>query len=59
MSIPRSGDGMCIAHLVPMCSDDRIRVELHREKGLAVIGPSAGWPEWDSGMRAAAPGGTS
>lgn len=38
VSIPRSGDGMYIAHLMPMCSDDHIRVELHREKGLAVIG---------------------
>ncbi|MFJ6759970.1 hypothetical protein ACIQNK_33735 [Streptomyces sp. NPDC091273] len=59
VSIPRSGDGRYIAHLMPMCSDDQIRVELHREKGLAVIESSTGWPEWGSGMQAAAPAQTS
>ncbi|WP_267820455.1 hypothetical protein [Streptomyces sp. H27-H1] len=44
---------------MPMCSDDQIRVELHREKDLAVIGSSTGWPEWGSGMQVAAPAQTS
>lgn len=56
---PRSGDGMYIAHPMPMWGDDQIRVELHREKGLAVIGSSTGWPERSSGMQAAAPAQTS
>ncbi|MFJ6484225.1 MULTISPECIES: hypothetical protein [unclassified Streptomyces] len=55
VNIPRSGDGMYVVHLMPMGSDDQIRVELHREKGLAVIGSSTGWPERGSGMQAAAP----
>lgn len=51
VSIPRSGDGMYIAHVMPMCSDDQIRVELHRGKGLAVIGSSTGRPEWAAACR--------
>ncbi|MFJ2822413.1 hypothetical protein ACIO7M_15020 [Streptomyces toxytricini] len=54
VNIPRSGDGMYIVDLMPMCGDDRIRVELQREKDLAVIGSSAGRPEWGSGTQAAA-----
>ncbi|MFD4242743.1 hypothetical protein ACFWP3_14250 [Streptomyces sp. NPDC058525] len=37
-------DGMYAVHLMPMRNDDRIRVELHREKDLAIIEPSTGWP---------------
>ncbi|MEV0412401.1 hypothetical protein AB0I68_16735 [Streptomyces sp. NPDC050448] len=59
MNIPRSGDRMYIVHLMPMCGDDQIRVELHREEDLAVIGSSTGWPEWGSGTQAAAPARTS
>jgi hypothetical protein len=54
VNIPRSGHGMYIVDLMPMCGDDRIRVELQREKDLAVIGSSAGRPEWGSGTQAAA-----
>ncbi|MFF3625102.1 hypothetical protein [Streptomyces sp. NPDC002467] len=59
VNIPRSGDGMYIVRLMQVCGDDRIRVELHREKGLAVIGSSTGRPEWGSGTQAAAPARTS
>ncbi|MFD0270131.1 hypothetical protein ACFVGY_26760 [Streptomyces sp. NPDC127106] len=55
VNIPRSGDGMYIVHLMPMRGDDRFRVELQREKDLAVIGSSTGRPEWGSGTQAAAP----
>lgn len=39
--VSHSDDGMCAVHLMPMCNDDRIRVELHREKDLAIIEPSS------------------
>ena len=29
---------------MPMCDDDQIRVELHREKNLAIIEPGSSWP---------------
>ncbi|MFJ2420665.1 hypothetical protein [Streptomyces brevispora] len=38
--VSRGDDGMYTVHLMPMCSDDQIRVEFHGEKGLAVIEPS-------------------
>ncbi|MFJ3861530.1 hypothetical protein ACIPRL_35550 [Streptomyces sp. NPDC090085] len=59
VNIPRSGDGMCIVHLMSMWGDDRIRVELHPEKGLAVTGSSTGRPERGSGTQAPAPAQTS
>ncbi|MDX2547490.1 hypothetical protein ACOT81_38500 [Streptomyces sp. WI04-05B] len=31
--VSRSDDGMFTVHLMPACGDDRIRVELHAEKG--------------------------
>lgn len=40
--VSRSGDGMYTVHLMPMCDDDQIRVELHREKDLVVIEVLAG-----------------
>ncbi|MFH7596053.1 hypothetical protein WDV06_13250 [Streptomyces racemochromogenes] len=51
VNIPRSGDGMYIVHLMSMCGDDRIRVELQREKALAVIGSVTGRPEWAAARR--------
>ncbi|WP_405749228.1 hypothetical protein OG232_04130 [Streptomyces sp. NBC_01411] len=42
--VSRSDDGMYTVHLMPMCDDAQIRVELHREKDLAVIEPSASRP---------------
>ncbi|MEU0942436.1 hypothetical protein ABZ379_06510 [Streptomyces canus] len=40
MHVSRSDDGM-YTHRMPTCEDDQIRVELHREKDLAVIDLSA------------------
>ncbi|MEH0490546.1 hypothetical protein QBA78_36430 [Streptomyces scabiei] len=40
----RSDDRMYTVHLMPMCDDDQIRVELHREKDLAVIEPGTSQP---------------
>ena len=42
--VSRSDAGMYTVHLTPMCDDDQIRVELHREKGLAIIEPSTSRP---------------
>ena len=42
--VSRSDAGMYTVHLTPMCDDDQIRVELHREKDLAVIEPSTSQP---------------
>lgn len=42
--VSRSDDGMYTVHLMPMRNDDQIRVELHREKDLAVIEPGTGGP---------------
>lgn len=42
--VSRSDDEMYTVHLMPMCDDDQIRVELHREKGLAVIEPGTSRP---------------
>ncbi|WP_329142850.1 hypothetical protein OIU91_04285 [Streptomyces sp. NBC_01456] len=42
--VSRSEDGMYTVHLMPMCDDDQIRVELHREKDLAIIEPGTGRP---------------
>ncbi|WP_188299181.1 hypothetical protein [Streptomyces sp. CBMA156] len=36
--------GMYTVHLMPMWSDDRVRAELHREMGLAVIEPCSSRP---------------
>ncbi|MEV4190330.1 hypothetical protein [Streptomyces toxytricini] len=59
VNVPRGGDGMCIVHLMSRRGDDRIRVQLHREKDLAVIGSRTGRPERGSGTRAPAPAQTS
>ncbi|MFE7114097.1 hypothetical protein ACFU99_01550 [Streptomyces sp. NPDC057654] len=37
-------DGMYTVHLIPMFSDDQIRVELHRRKNLVMIEPGADRP---------------
>ncbi|WP_434598288.1 hypothetical protein [Streptomyces sp. A5-4] len=42
--VSRSDDGRYTVHLMPMCSDDRIRVELHLEKDLAIIESSTSRP---------------
>ncbi|MEU7322487.1 hypothetical protein ABZ682_18280 [Streptomyces griseoviridis] len=42
--VSRSDDGMYTVHLMPMCDDDQIRVEFHREKDLAIIEPSTSRP---------------
>jgi Cu/Zn superoxide dismutase len=42
--VSRSDDGMYTVHLMPMRNDDQIRVELHREKNLAIIEPSTSRP---------------
>ncbi|MFK0179636.1 hypothetical protein ACIQVR_27120 [Streptomyces xanthochromogenes] len=42
--VSRSDDGIYTVHLLPMCDDDQIRVELHREKDLAVIEPGTSRP---------------
>ncbi|MGW0897569.1 hypothetical protein ACWD0G_11320 [Streptomyces goshikiensis] len=42
--VSRSDDGMCTVHLMSVCYDHQIRVELHREKDLAIIEPSTSRP---------------
>jgi hypothetical protein len=42
--VSRSDDGMYTVHLVPMWNDDQIRIELHREKDLAIIEPCTSRP---------------
>ncbi|GHB88481.1 hypothetical protein GCM10010306_099400 [Streptomyces umbrinus] len=42
--VSRSDDGMYTVHLIPMCNEDRIRAELHREMDLAVIEPGTSRP---------------
>ncbi|MFG3403712.1 hypothetical protein [Streptomyces sp. NPDC048142] len=42
--VSHSDDGMYTVHLMPMCNDDQIRVELHRGKDLAIIEPSTSRP---------------
>ncbi|MFI1408806.1 hypothetical protein ACH4Y0_02530 [Streptomyces sp. NPDC020707] len=42
--VSRSDDGMYTVHLMPTCNEDQIRVELHREKDLAIIEPSSRQP---------------
>ncbi|MEV0443540.1 hypothetical protein AB0I84_10710 [Streptomyces spectabilis] len=42
--VSRGDDGVHTVHLMPMCDDDQLCVELHREKGLAVIEPSVSQP---------------
>ncbi|MDQ1031326.1 putative nucleic acid-binding Zn-ribbon protein [Streptomyces umbrinus] len=42
--VSRSDDGMYTVHLMPMCDDDQIHVELQRGKDLAVIEPSTSRP---------------
>ncbi|MFJ5071688.1 hypothetical protein ACIQC7_35260 [Kitasatospora sp. NPDC088556] len=42
--VSRSDDGMYTVHLMPMWSDDQVRVELHRKMGLAVIEPCISRP---------------
>ncbi|MGW0920633.1 hypothetical protein ACWD3J_16650 [Streptomyces sp. NPDC002755] len=42
--VSHSDDEMYTVHLIPMCNDDQIRVELHREKDLAMTEPSTGRP---------------
>ncbi|WP_326742819.1 hypothetical protein [Streptomyces sp. NBC_01768] len=37
--VSRSDDGMYTVHRMPMRDDEKIRVELHCKKGLAVIEP--------------------
>ncbi|MFJ8028790.1 hypothetical protein [Streptomyces sp. NPDC096311] len=42
--VSRGNDGMYTVHLLPMCDEDQIRVEFHREKGLAIIEPGTSRP---------------
>ncbi|MGW0881313.1 hypothetical protein [Streptomyces sp. NPDC002671] len=42
--VSRRDDGMYTVHLMPMCDDDQIRVELHREMDLAIIEPGTSRP---------------
>ncbi|MFD8609465.1 hypothetical protein [Streptomyces sp. NPDC059631] len=42
--VSRRDDGMYTVHLMPMWSDDQVRVELHREMDLAVIEPCISRP---------------
>ncbi|MEW1548406.1 hypothetical protein [Streptomyces tsukubensis] len=42
--VSRSDDGMYTAHVMPMWSEDQVRVELHREMDLAVIEPRTSRP---------------
>ncbi|MGW3202060.1 hypothetical protein ACWDBD_47685 [Streptomyces sp. NPDC001118] len=42
--VSRSDDGLYTVHLMPMCSDDQIRVEFHGEKGPAIIESGTGRP---------------
>ncbi|WP_371793071.1 hypothetical protein OG285_32595 [Streptomyces sp. NBC_01471] len=40
--VSRGDDGIYTIHLMPMCSDDQIRVELHAEKGTVTIEADTG-----------------
>lgn len=42
--VSRSDDGMYTVHLMPMCNEDQIRVELQREMDLAIIEPGTSRP---------------